>query len=190
MKKQEFMSRLEAALGDVSPENRNEIMYDYQEHFAIGLGEGKSEDEISADLGDPVFIARQYNVERLIRHAETNKSPRNVMKAVMAALSLGFLNLIFVIPLFFGLVGVLIGLYGAAIGITVGGLGLFLASIIGPVFPQWVSMPSTSTGIMVFVSFGLMSGGALFTILDIYISRFFYKLTIRYIRANINTIRR
>ncbi len=190
MKKHEFMSQLDAALGDVSPEDRKEILYDYQEHFSIGLSQGKSEDEISAHLGDPIFIGRQYKAEHFIRHAESNKSMGNMMKAILAALSLGFFNLIFIIPIFFGLLGILIGLYAAAIGIAVSGVGVFLASAVGPVFPQWISIPDINIGILVFISFGLMSGGALFFIFDIFISKFFYQITIKYVRANINAIKR
>jgi uncharacterized membrane protein len=190
MTRQEFMRQLEAALENASPEERSEILYDYQEHFTIGLSEGKSEEEIASGLGDPKFIGRQYKVEHLIRNAEKNRSAGNIMKAILAAISLSFLNLIFIIPIFFGLLAALIALYAAAISISISGICLFIASVAGSYLPQFFSMPDINPGIPIFISFGLMSGGALFVILDVYISRFFYQLTIRYVSANINAIRR
>jgi len=51
MNKQEYMEKLYEALSCFDEEIRNEIISDYEEHFAMGLENGKSEEQIVAELG-------------------------------------------------------------------------------------------------------------------------------------------
>jgi hypothetical protein len=66
MNRNEFVSTLRNGLGNISPASVEEILYDYREHFDIGLEQGKTEDEISQSLGDPRLIARQYRAEYIV----------------------------------------------------------------------------------------------------------------------------
>ncbi|MDZ5474031.1 DUF1700 domain-containing protein [Bacillus sp. 31A1R] len=54
----EFLKRLETLLSKVPESDRREMLYDYEEHFQIGLANGKSVEELTAELGDPYVIAR------------------------------------------------------------------------------------------------------------------------------------
>lgn len=60
MNKMDFMNELSAALQGISEEERVEILYDYEEHFAIGKQNGKSEQEICFELGSPRELANSY----------------------------------------------------------------------------------------------------------------------------------
>lgn len=60
MTKHDFLNALYRALLYLPAKERQEIMQDYEEHFAAGLGEGKSEEEICRALGDPEEIAQTY----------------------------------------------------------------------------------------------------------------------------------
>jgi uncharacterized membrane protein len=60
MNKQQYLGILRQELKDLGPAAVTEIMSDFEEHFAVGLASGKSEDQITADLGSPKEIARQY----------------------------------------------------------------------------------------------------------------------------------
>lgn len=51
MNKAEYMDNLRKGLSGFDKEVREEIINDYEEHFAEGLAIGKSEDEICAELG-------------------------------------------------------------------------------------------------------------------------------------------
>jgi len=60
MNKNQFMHILQQNLHDLGQENVTDILADFEEHFANGLSRGRSEEDITAELGDPLEIARQY----------------------------------------------------------------------------------------------------------------------------------
>ena len=60
MNKNEFLRVLQKELNPLGPAAISEILADFEEHFANGLARGKSEDEITAELGNPAEIAQQY----------------------------------------------------------------------------------------------------------------------------------
>lgn len=188
MNRSEFLNILEHSLGKISQADRDDILYDYREHFDAGLGDGKTEEEICAALGDPRAIAKQYKVGYIVRQADENRTAGNIVRAVFAALSLGFLNLVLILPVFAALVGVLAGLYGASAGIGLSGVALFLATLFQPVYPGLLNVPDINEGILIFASVGLAGLGTLFTIGNIYLTKFFYVITLKYIKANIRII--
>lgn len=70
MRKEEFLKKLGKALGDISEKERSEILYDYEEHFSIGMENGKTEEQICSELGDPVEIANNYLSDRINEKTE------------------------------------------------------------------------------------------------------------------------
>jgi uncharacterized membrane protein len=184
---------LDRCLGNISYQQKKEILYDYEEHFSIGIENGKTEEEIADSLGNPQNIAKQFKADCLLKIAETEKSTGNVFRAVLAVVGLGFFNLVFVFGPFMGVVGVLIGLFAAALGISVSGIALLAASILYPIYPGLVSMPYgfpfNQTAFM-FISVGLACLGILFTIGVWKLCQGFYNLTLKYLKANLNIIKR
>lgn len=59
MTKAEFLQTLERELHKLNEHERKEILYDFEEHFAAGFEEGKTEDEIAQELGNPKMIAKE-----------------------------------------------------------------------------------------------------------------------------------
>ncbi|MNJ40137.1 hypothetical protein D3C77_350240 [compost metagenome] len=59
MKKSEFISLLSSHLSMLPPEVRSELMEDYEAHFAFGLQNGRTEEDIVRELGDPVELAQE-----------------------------------------------------------------------------------------------------------------------------------
>ncbi len=57
--KDQFLVRLESELAPLPPEEREELMEDYRSHFMFGLQNGKTEEEIAGELGDPREIAQE-----------------------------------------------------------------------------------------------------------------------------------
>lgn len=60
MNRAEFIRELKENLTDRLPaEQVEDILYDYAEHFDAGMRDGKSEDEVSQELGSPAKVARE-----------------------------------------------------------------------------------------------------------------------------------
>ena len=187
MNRNEFISTLRNGLGNISSTSVEEIMYDYREHFDIGLGQGKTEDEISRSLGDPKLIARQYRAEYIVHQADKHSSGANVLRAVFAGISLGFFNLIFMIPVLAAIAAILASFYAVSLSLTIAGLLSFLAATLSSVIP-WISMPPISPAAIVFASISVASLGLLIGLGTIQLTKWCLKLTAGYIKTNINIV--
>jgi len=184
MNKEEFLKQLRGKLKNVSKEEKEDILYDYEEHFKVGLEQGRTEKEIIEALGNPSDIAKQYVVNLSIQNAQENVSTNSIVKAVLASLSLGFFNIVIVLGPFLALVGTFVGLFSGAIAMTVGGIAGFFASIIGLVIPRLGSMGFAG----IFLSIGTTALGILWLIGNSYIAKYFYKITLKYLKWNYKTI--
>ena len=60
MTKSEFLSELEKGLSRAGVKDAQEILSEYEEHFAFKIEEGKTEEEIAAKLASPKEIAAEY----------------------------------------------------------------------------------------------------------------------------------
>src|SRR5690625_6944351 len=116
MNKNQFLSELEKYLKRISWEERQDIIQDFEEHFSIGLNEGKSEEEISDALGLPQQIAKEILATYHLEKVETTATTGNIFRAVWAVIGLGFFNLVIVLGPFIGLVGILFA--GWVVGIV------------------------------------------------------------------------
>ena len=157
MNKQEFLAILRANLYGMDSNTVNDILYDYEEHFRIGLENNKTEEEISKALGNPVQIANAYKADNFIKKAEISPRPYNMFKAILAGIGLGLFNLAFVVGLYSGIIGIVIGL---------GKLACFISGI------------------------GLLSLGLLLLILTVFISKLILQVTISYIKANVELVKK
>jgi uncharacterized membrane protein len=59
MNKSEFLANLQAHLSVLPPEEQNELLEDYEAHFAFGLESGRTEEDIVLELGDPAELAKE-----------------------------------------------------------------------------------------------------------------------------------
>lgn len=66
MNKKHFISILETRLSPLPPEEREELINDVEAHFNIGLQNGRTEEDIARELGDPFEIAREALGDRYI----------------------------------------------------------------------------------------------------------------------------
>jgi uncharacterized membrane protein len=197
MNKQEFLYKLEGLLQEFPEGDRKEILYDYEEHFRIGIEEGKGEEIIAKELGDPRYIVRQYNRSEGTRsnvYEDSNifdpnifeRHPQpSVFRTLVVGTFLFFLNL--------SLVGVFIGAYATVGSFFIASFGVFLSSLIfliSPIVPSLVSLPIHVPYLsMLLFAIGLASLGALLFIGSYYAGRFVYKVTINYYKFNIRLIK-
>lgn len=66
MTKSQFLATLKLNLSSLPPEESSELMEDYEAHFTFGLQNGKTEEEIVAELGDPEEIAKEALGDRYV----------------------------------------------------------------------------------------------------------------------------
>lgn len=59
MNKSEFLANLRAHLSVLPPEEQNDLLEDYEAHFAFGLESGRAEEDIVQELGDPAELAKE-----------------------------------------------------------------------------------------------------------------------------------
>lgn len=180
MNKEQFLEKLEAPLKRLPDEDRNELLYDYEEHFETGIMKGYSEEELANQLGDPKKLGRDLLAEYRIDQAEDEKSVKHILQAIFATMSVSFLNIILVLGPAIGVFSLYVGLCSVAIGLSVAPL-LFIGSmIIGSVEPFFVNL---------FLSITLGSGGLLMGIALFYVGKWLYQATLSYIRFNIRIVK-
>ena len=78
MSKKEYLDLLRYYLRKLPDNVVEDIIADYEEHFRIGMAEGKSEGIISAELGSPIEIARDFKASEYSfdREEQANASPK------------------------------------------------------------------------------------------------------------------
>lgn len=189
MNKQEFMSRLSSALSNVSEDERADILYDYEEHFSIAIEKGKTEEEAAEELGNPEGIGKSYRANAAVNKAEQSKSVRNITGAVFSVIGLGFINLVFLLGPFLGVVGALIGFFAAAIAMTLSGIVGIIAAVFAPVLPGLISMP-VNQGAAMFAMLGIACLGVLMFIGCYYLAKGLYTVTIKYLKFNLSIIQK
>jgi len=172
MKQKEFIDSLKKKLEEFQVSDINEIIDEYNAHYAFKLNDGYSEEEISVHLGDPVKIANEYNIE-----GYKQKSPKK------APVFIGLFTLDFFVYLLlfiFGLWVISFGVLSTASMVVSFSL-FFDANIYGliPNMPYWCG---AIFGVSLF-SFGVLS-----YIGTYYSYKYLCQLNKAYVRMHKNTI--
>ncbi|PEA53605.1 hypothetical protein CON64_17305 [Bacillus pseudomycoides] len=97
MTKEQFLRELSEHLKKLPEEERNDILYDYEEHFQFGIEEGKTEAEIIKALGSPKAIAKETLASHRLELVKHNPTPSNIARAIVAIIGLSFFNLVVVL---------------------------------------------------------------------------------------------
>ncbi len=154
MNREQFLSELRAALRGVPPQEVEEILADYQAHFAEAGATGRSEHEVAGALGNPKQIAKELRAESGVRRWEQRRTPGNLLAAFVALCGLAAVDVIILLPLLFvfGLVAFVVGI--VLLALVVAGLSL-LAS------PLWVESPDSwnHAAATILAGIGLVAGG-------------------------------
>jgi len=115
MKRADFMAQLRAGLSGLHAADVDDILADYETHFADGAAHGRSEEEVCTALGDPARLAREMRAEVGFRRWENNRSAGNLAGVLLAGvllalLGLATLDLIFLFPVLLVMIAVFLGL--------------------------------------------------------------------------------
>lgn len=180
MTKDQFLKKLEAGLRRISFEERSDILQDFEEHFAEGLAEGKTEAGISESLGSPNQIAKELLADYHIEKMEATASTGNIFRAVWAVIGLGFFNLVIVLGPFVALAAVVVAAW--AVGI------IFIASPL-MVLGNVIIYPTTFELFDLFFSI-LLCGIGLFIVVGLFFATSaVVKLFVRYLKYNVSLVK-
>ena len=188
MNKKEFIENLRFLLSSLSENEIEDIIYDYEEHFTIGIEEGKSQEQIVSELGELSAIASQYlPKEKLGKSVKPDKN-NNLVRGFAVGSALFFFNLIVVLGPYIGVVGALIGFYAGSIAVFASGFATVISSF---VFPFKLSAIGFGTyfPVILFAGIGLIAMGALWFIGNMMLTKLLFKLSVRYLRWNVNIIK-
>ena len=176
MNRAHFMAQLRDGLAGLHHTDINDIVADYESHFADGATDGRTQEEVAAALGDPVRLARELRAEIGFKRWEENRSAGNFLGVVLALLGLATIDFIILLPFLCFLAALFFGLAVACLGMVVGGAFLLFNLLWGGVMGN--------TGMQLLIGLGLISGaiggGALLLLLMDVIA----KLLIRYARLH------
>src|SRR5580698_11420297 len=176
MNRAQFMAELRDGLAGMHHSDIDDILADYESHFADGAADGRSENEVAAALGDPTRVARELRAEVGFRRWEENRSAGNFMGVVLALLGLATIDFIFLLPLLCGLAALFFGLSVACLGCVVGGTFLLFSLLWGGVMGNAAMQLLIALGLIS----GAIGGGALLLL----IMEALAKLLIRYARLH------
>lgn len=180
MNKKQFLSKLESSLKSLPANERQDILQDFEEHFAIGLQEGKTEEQISASLGSPHQIAKDMVAAYHLERAESKATLGNMLRAVWATIGLGFFNLAIVLGPFIALAGIILSGWITGIAFIASPFLFLMNAVLYPetfgLFYLFVSIAACGTGL--FIAIGMY-----------FATRTLMQGFIRYLRWNVNLIK-
>ncbi len=165
----------------MSEKEKKDIVEEYDMHFADGLNEDKSEEEISKELGKPEEIAKELNAVYAMNKVEENKSIKSMFTAMFSIMGLSIVNCIIIIVSFFMLLLCTPIILAYIIGVPI----MILSPVILIVMGFVNGFNTIGTGEIFQVVKGVILG-SLLGILGYYIGKFFVKLFIKYLKWNIS----
>jgi uncharacterized membrane protein len=177
MKRADFMVQLRAGLAGLHSADVDDILADYESHFANGADHGRSEEEVCAALGDPARLAREMRAEVGFRRWEENRTPGNLAGVLLALLGLATLDLIFLFPILLVMAAVFLGLACGCIGVIIGGTVLLVSTMVG-------NDHGMSPMMQGFLGLGLISGGIGGGALVMLVANWVARALIRYARLH------
>lgn len=180
MNKDQFLTKLNALLKKIPPEERKDMLQDFEEHFAIGLEEGKTEEQIAKSLGSPQQIARDLIATYRVEQVEETTTTANVFRAVWAVIGLGFFNLVVVLGPFIALASLIFAGWVVSFSFTVSPLLVVINTVIYPASFQLFDL---------FFSIGLTGLGLLIGLGMYYATRAVTSGFIRYLKYNVRIVK-
>ncbi|WP_188455138.1 HAAS signaling domain-containing protein [Virgibacillus oceani] len=180
MTKFQFLNQLNSSLKGLSSEEREDILQDFEEHFANGSVEGKSEEQIADSLGSPNQIAKELLATYHLEKVETTATTGNIIRAVWAVIGLGFFNLIIVLGPFIGLAAVVFAGWASGIAFIVSPLLLLIDIVIYPGGFEWFEL---------FFSMALCGAGIFITVGMYYGTKVLMAQFLRYLKYNVSLVK-
>lgn len=192
MEKSEFLERLSARLKDLPDDEVQEIIGDYEEHFAAGVEAGRTETAIAAALGDPDEIGKQLCAASHLKTAEQTGSFAALCRAALATFGLGLFNFCIALVPIVVAASIIFAIFVTGVSLALGGGVALVVTAVPSLVPpgMTVTMPFETPLARIATAAGLIAVGLLVTVGSIYPARFFARAMARYFRMNLSMVRR
>ncbi|WEG13229.1 DUF1700 domain-containing protein [Pullulanibacillus sp. KACC 23026] len=155
MTKDKFLQELKTFLKRLPEKERTDILQDYEEHFAFGLEEGKSEEDVAASLGSPEQIAKELLADYHLEKVTASATVGNVFRAFWAVIGLGFFNLVIVLGPAIGIAAIIFSGWAAGAFLVVSPLIVMVDAILYPssflLFNLFISLACCGIGYFVLI---------------------------------------
>lgn len=151
MKKKEFLDLLRLYLNELPWVVVNDILEDYEEHFEFGLSNGKTEQQICQELGQPEIIAKEYlnNENNKLKNVNKSKELKDEDQTLIKKLLYVLGILFFIVFLAPSLIGLIAGAFGLLVSLAVTIFLLGISAIaIGIIVPLSISPFILASGIV------------------------------------------
>lgn len=191
MNKEEYLKKLSKLIKKVPVDEKKDLIWDYEEHFRIGMENGRTEEEISRALGDPKNVAKQIKADYMVKKAEDKPSPTSIIEALAAVAGLGLFNIFVAVPSLF-LAVVIISLVLAGSAVIVIGILITLSPLLHVFLPNFVYLPvdkGLSTVIWVLFGIALTVVGTIFVLIMSYAANKLYQMVIKLLKSNLEDIK-
>lgn len=190
MTKEKWLEKLKKGLTGLTKEEIEDIMADYKEYFYDALEKGRTEEEVTNSLGEPLKLAKQLKADSRIKTAQANMNPKNVLKAIFAIVTLSLFNLIIMLGPITAIIGLIFGGAVAGLGILGGGIISFFGILL------FGSSALTGIGFSLTLPLALLLGlclsslGILILILDFWFGKWVFNLLVKYFKFNFDIVRK
>lgn len=174
MTKDEFFSELNKHLKGIPLDERQDMLRDFKEHFEMAQKDGKTEKQITKDIGNPKTLAKSIKADFFIDQAKTHFSWNQLQQALVASIGLSIFNFIFILSPFLLVVTIIASLIIAGPIVMISSFALFFQ----------INFLQAIFNAFVFFGFGL-----LLLVLGVYLAKNFYRLLLRYLEWNKKLIR-
>lgn len=129
--RQIFLNQLRAGLRGMPAATVEEIVSDYDAHFAEAAAHGRNEQDAASRLGDPARLARELRAEAGMKRWERERNAGAAIGAIVAVLGLATIDLFILLPMLLVTGIVVLALLTAAVCVACGGLVAAVAAFFG-----------------------------------------------------------
>ncbi|MFW0761450.1 HAAS signaling domain-containing protein [Staphylococcus cohnii] len=182
MTKNEFLKQLHRHLKHDSDAERQDILNEYETHFYSGLKEGKTEAQISKELGDPRTLAKEMNATAAVEKAADSKKFGDVGNAIFAVMGLSILNFFVILVPFIFVLSIVVSLIVTTISFVLSPILLLVKGFLSG-FENVLLFDVYAVGAL----FGM---GLMLFVITYLISKAFYLICVKYLKWNISVVKK
>ncbi|ELJ9285471.1 DUF1700 domain-containing protein [Staphylococcus pseudintermedius] len=182
MNMDEFLNELSKKLEVPSKSIKEDIVNEYRTHFLKDLKSGKTEREISQNLGNPNKLAKEINVIYSLEDSSSSNSYKDLSKTILLISKVSVLNIFIVFIPFV----ILLSLLGF---LAIGGILLCITPLFLLAKMVFNGLPTIENVDVLLVLLSVIVG-VIFLIMFKILYRFSYIVVIKYLNWNVRYLKR